>query len=85
VVPHRPQSLKHDEDADAVVHRLAHKVAADLLQRAVHHRVVADAHLLLDLFGGQAEVDEEFVRLRGLVVLLGRDVRGLALRLERAP
>jgi hypothetical protein len=46
-------------------------------------RVVADAHLLLDLLGGQAEVDEELVGLRGLVVLLRRDVRGLALRLQR--
>jgi hypothetical protein len=84
VVAERPQSLVHDEDADAVVHRLADKVGPDLLQRAVHYRVVPDADLLLHLVRRHAEVHEELVHLGYLVGLVARDVGGLALGLEHA-
>jgi hypothetical protein len=84
VVPEGAEGLEHDEDADAIVHRLAQVVAADLLQRAVHRHVVADAHGLLDLLGRHAEVHVELLGLGSLLVPVLLEVRRLARGLQGA-
>src|SRR4028118_1877164 len=84
VVTQSPQRLVHDEDADAVVHRLADIVGPDLLQRAVHDRVVPDADLLLHLVRRHAEVHEELVHLGHLVGPAAPDARPLAPPLAHA-
>jgi hypothetical protein len=73
-----PQGLEHDEDADAVVHRLAQVVAPDLLERTVHRHVVADAHGLPDLVNRHAEVYVELLGLGGLGLPALLQVRRLA-------
>src|SRR5919107_3499485 len=84
MVSHGPQRLVHHEDADAVVHRLADVGLPNLLQGAVHDRVVPDAYLLLDRLGVYTEVDVELVGLRRFLLLAARhQVRWLARRLER--
>src|SRR5215211_8535062 len=84
VIAQCPHGLDHDEDADAVVHRLAQVVVPDVLQRAVHRYVVADAHRPPDLVCGHAEIHVEILRFGGLLVLVARQVRRLAHGLQGA-
>jgi hypothetical protein len=53
------EGLQHDVDADAVIERLARVEVAHLDELALQRDRVTDAHQLLDLLGGEPDVDEE--------------------------